>query len=133
MSVPQISMFDHAFQLRHYAGITAKGEKSIQDTIIFIPMSDYDVITLDNMKSADYPRMLQEDLDCNFLTNLRNANTQNEKNYDSLEYIKVRVVADFDIFSLTVRTHDTIQEVDTVILDIHGGGFMFGSSKVQTK
>lgn len=64
--------------------------------------------------------------------------------YDPNEHVKVRMLSDIEI-PISKRHldrqleeskssfHQEIIHVDAVILDLHGGGFMFGSSNKQVK
>ena len=126
-----MAMLDHrlierAFSYKKHSGKFTKGEKAIQNIDIYIPICFGDEITRETLDCTDTPHMYTEDLDLDFKTNV--------KNYDPEKYIKVNVVSGFTISALE-RNNNTqeIQEIDAVIIDIHGGGFVVGSSKVQVK
>jgi len=125
-----MAMLDHrlierAFSYRKYAGKFFKGEKVVQNTDIYIPICFDDEITRETLDCTNTPHMYTEDLDMDFETNLRN--------YSPEEFIRVKVVSGFNIFWLANKNTHEIQDVDAIIIDVHGGGFISGSSKVQIK
>lgn len=94
--------------------------------VIYIPVSHADVITKENLDSTDAPRMYGDDLDSNFVTSLSGHNPN--------DYIGIRILSNFEIKALTEgRRSKEVQHVDAIVLDVHGGGFMFGSTKIQLK
>ena len=60
--------------------------------------------------------MIENDTDWDYFTD--------ERLYNPAEHVKVRVISNFDIFDMTKERI----EFEAVIIDIHGGGFMNGSS-----
>ena len=102
-----------------------KGEEVVQNTDIYIPICFNDEIIRETLDCTDTPYMYIKDLDLDFKTNV--------EKYDPEEYIKVKVVSCFTIFELEQRNSEEILEIDAIIIDIHGGGFITGSSNKQVK
>ena len=83
---------------------------------IYIPICKEDEITLDTLESTETPFMIENEVDCEFISNV--------DKYNQTENVKVRIISDYDIFDFSKDRF----EFEAIILDIHGGGFMNGSS-----
>lgn len=104
-----------------------KGYEKVElDKKIFIPLCKEDLITEDNLDDISYPEMLDNDLDmkCKF----------SKKGYDPTTSVKVRIIYDCDWFAVDwkkKKLRDKEMEpvtVKAIVLHIHGGGFIGGSS-----
>jgi acetyl esterase/lipase len=101
-------------------------EKVELDKKIYIPINEADLITEDNLDDASYPDMFENNLEmqCEFT----------KKNYDPTTSVKVRIIYDWDWFAVDWkknRLRDDDMEpvtVKAIVLHIHGGGFIGGSS-----
>lgn len=135
LTMPRQKALEKVFEMRK-ASSAAKASK-ITDIkthdIIYIPINEEDVLTLDNLDSTALPKMYEEEIECGFEVNL--------ENYDKNSYVWTRIITDIDGWELpsvqaledTVKEVNTIFEVEAIVIDLHGGGFMFGSSNKQLK
>ena len=99
--------------------------------LIYIPMSHDDDLTIDNLDDTSIPNMVTKEYDLHFKSDLNKFDREN--------FIKFRVVSNKDWGRVDWEKGKLIDEnaepveVDTVILDIHGGSFNVGSSGDQFK
>ena len=100
--------------------------KTMLDKKFYIPFSQSDIITLENLDDSSMPLMLQEDLDLQWKFS--------KTGWTETEYVKVRVTHDFDFDTINWSKKKFIDEnaepveFEVIILQIHGGGFISGSS-----
>ncbi|CAI2359084.1 unnamed protein product [Moneuplotes crassus] len=96
------------------------------DKKIYIPFSEGDLLTEDNLDDDTCPIMIQEDLEmkCKF----------SKKKYDPTKSVKVRIVSGVDWMGVNWKKKKLVDpdmepiEVKAVMIHIHGGGFLGGSS-----
>jgi hypothetical protein len=96
------------------------------DKQIDIPISQVDELTLENIDDVNIPKMIMQDLNLDFI--------YEQEEYDKNEYIRFQIISDKDWGTMDwitgapidVRSDPAI--VDTVILYVHGGGFICGSA-----
>jgi len=80
------------------------------------------LITVDDLSNPDTPFMLANDVDCDYQTGLHN--------YDPQAFVKVRIISETD-WTAPAVSGDSLTKYPAVIMDIHGGGFINGSSVKQ--
>jgi len=101
-----------------------KDKKNKLNMLIYIPITERDSLTLDNLDSTAVPIMIREKLDLEHKTEL--------KKYDCTKHIRVRVLANKNWLKEVEKNPQFVKEFDTLILEFHGGGFVIGSSHHQT-
>ena len=96
------------------------------DKKIDIPITKVDELTVENIDEKVLPKMVEDDLDLPFL--------YEETSLDENEYIRMRLISNVDWGTMDWSTGKPIDEtkepayVDGVIIYIHGGGYICGSS-----
>ena len=100
--------------------------KTMLDKKIYVPFSQDDIITVDNLDGDSIPLMIREDLDLQW----RFSKT----GWPDTEFVKMRITHDFDFWTIDWSKKKFIDdnaepiEFEVIILQIHGGGFISGSS-----
>ena len=86
------------------------------------------MLTVDDLNDPSVPEMYANDVDIAPLFKV--------KKYDPAKHIRVRVISDFadPKWLKNDKTYeDKYWEVDNVIIDFHGGGFLIGNSNDHLK
>ena len=135
VTIPNEKTFEEGMKYKRKQGLEAASAKQIPvkvHQIFYIPLQSEDFLTLETLDDRSQPILYTENTGCPFEVNLID--------YDQTEYVRARIVADIDWeFPKTEnsdKTFDKIEEithVEAIILDLHGGAFMFGSSLKQLK
>lgn len=88
---------------------------------LYVKQSEADKLTLCNMHSTERPAMCEGDMELDWTTD--------KKQYDPSKRIKIRVMANEDWNAPDpVSGKRSHKHFDTIILYLHGGGFIAGSS-----
>lgn len=96
--------------------------------VIYIPIHEADVMTVDDLNDPSVPEMYANDVDIAPLFKV--------KKYDPAKHIRVRVISDFadpKWLKKDKTYEDKYWEVEGVIIDFHGGGFLIGNSLGHSK
>ena len=128
LAIPDMKVLERVFSFRRNRGYEESSKVvSVQiNKVIYIPICEEDLITADNLDNTDLPHMIANDINWDYKSEL--------DIYDPNKFIKARLVSDFDwINKNSDQSSENLMTVDAIILDFHGGGFMFGSSNKQLK
>ena len=96
--------------------------------MIYIPIYEKDLLTVDNLSDPSTPEMITNNIDIPPKFNL--------KKYDPTKYIKVRLICDYadsKWLKKCKNDEECLWEIENVFVDFHGGGFLIGNSNDHWK
>ncbi|CAI2360451.1 unnamed protein product [Moneuplotes crassus] len=132
ITMPNERAFQEGVRYKKQQALKAANAQKIDVEVhemFYIPIKQDELITIETMEDTSQPKSYTTDEDWPIETNF--------EEYDDTEYIRARIVADFDYELYKNQKNPKIGsdviEVEALILDFHGGAFMFGSTKKQLK
>lgn len=130
ITIPNKRLFEQGVKYKKKKGKEAANAQKIAvqaHEFFHIPIREEDLITVETLDDTAQPKVYAEPQDWPIEGVL--------EEYDETQHIRARIVCDFPwrIPGNSDKNEQEVTHVEGIILDLHGGAFMFGSTKKQLK